>query len=198
MPKISAPTVAVHRERQRAALVNAAVSELLENGPAAVTPAAVGKRAGLARSSVYEYFGSASELMAEVAVRSFEDWAEEMAASLASSAPGVERLSAYVRHTLRMVSEGKHDIAEALQGVTFSDEQQLRFVQLHRELMNPVRDAVRELGLSQPELRAELIQGVVDAATRQVARGADPTVVSDYAIALLTGAGWLSERNESL
>ena len=121
-----------------------------------------------------------------------------MAASLASSAPGVERLSAYVRHTLRMVSEGKHDIAEALQGVTFSDEQQLRFVQLHRELMNPVRDAVRELGLSQPELRADLIQGVVDAATRQVARGADPTVVSDYAIALFTGADWLSERNESL
>ncbi|WP_349898998.1 TetR/AcrR family transcriptional regulator [Parafrigoribacterium soli] len=198
MPKISAPTVAVHRERQRAALVAAAEAELIEHGVASVTPAAVGKRTGLARSSVYEYFGSASDLIAEVAVSAFEQWGCEMAASLASSAPGIDRLVAYVRHTLRMVAEGKHDIAEALQGVTFSDEQNLRFMQLHRELMNPVSDAVRELGLSQPELRVELIQGVVDAATRQVARGADPTLVSDYAIALLTGADWLSERNESL
>jgi AcrR family transcriptional regulator len=196
MPKITAPTVAAHREQQRAALVNAAAAELLENGLAAVTPAAVGKRTGLARSSVYEYFPSASDLVAEVALRAFEEWAEEMEVSLASAAPGVERLSAYVRHTLRMVAEGKHDIAEAMQSATFSDAQNLRFLQLHRDLMGPIRDAVRELGLSEPELRVDLIQGVVDAATRQVAGGKDPRIVSDYAIALLTGGTWLSDGHQ--
>jgi len=198
MPKISAPTVAAHREQQRAALVNAAKVELLENGLAAVTPAAVGKRAGLARSSVYEYFPSASDLLAEVAQRAFEEWADEMDASLASTAPGVERLAAYVRHTLRMVAEGKHDIAEAMSGATFSDAHSQRFMQLHRELMRPLREAVREMGLSEPELRVELIQGVVDAATRQAAAGKDVRAVSDYAIAMVTGDAWLRDGNQSL
>lgn len=198
MPKISAPTVAAHREQQRAALVNAATVELLENGLAAVTPAAVGKRAGLARSSVYEYFHSASELLAEVALRAFEEWADEMDASLASTAPGVERLAAYVRHTLRMVAEGKHDIAEAMSGATFSDAHSQRFMQLHRELMRPLKEAVREMGLSEPELRVELIQGVVDAATRQAAAGKDVRAVSDYTIAMVTGDAWLRDGNQPL
>lgn len=198
MPRISAPTVAAHREQQRAALVNAAAAELLENGLAAVTPASVGKRAGLARSSVYEYFPSASDLVAEVALRSFSEWADEMDASLASAAPGVERLAAYVRHTLRMVAEGKHDIAEAMRSATFSDAQNQRFMQLHGELMRPIRDAVRELGLSEPELRVDLIQGVVDAATRQVASGKNAGVVSDYAIALVTSDAWLRDGDQTL
>ena len=198
MPKIFAPTVAAHRELQRAALVKAAAVELLENGLAAVTPASVGKRAGLARSSVYEYFPSASDLVAEVALRAFAEWADEMDASLASSAPGVERLAAYVRHTLRMVAEGKHDIADAMKNATFSDAHNQRFMQLHGELMRPLRDAVRELGLSEPELRVELIQGVVDAATRQVASGRSVRAVSDYAIAMVTGDAWLRDGNQPL
>lgn len=198
MPRISAPTVAAHREQQRAALVNAATAELLENGLAAVTPASVGKRAGLARSSVYEYFPSASDLVAEVALRSFAEWAVEMEASLASTAPGLERLSGYIRHTLRMVAEGKHDIAEAMKSAAFSDAQNQRFMQLHGELMRPIQDAVRELGLSEPGLRVDLIQGVVDAATRQVAGGRNADVVADYAIVLVTGDAWLRDGNQAL
>jgi AcrR family transcriptional regulator len=196
MPKISAPTVAAHRERQREALVNAAAAELLENGLAAVTPSSVGKRTGLARSSVYEYFPSASELLAEVALRAFEEWAEEMEGFIAAATPGLDRLTVYIRTTLRMVAEGKHDIADAMKSAVFSDEQNRRFAQLHRELMEPIHDAVRALGHAEPELRIVLIQGVVDAATKQVIAGSDPELVADYAVALVADGVWLGSRGQ--
>ena len=58
MPRIDAPTVAEHHAQRRAALLAAAEELLAEQGVEAVTPAAVGARAGLARSSVYQYFSS--------------------------------------------------------------------------------------------------------------------------------------------
>lgn len=51
MPKISAPTVAEHRVRQRGALLRAAIELLVDGGVSAVTPAAVSAAAGLARPS---------------------------------------------------------------------------------------------------------------------------------------------------
>lgn len=54
------------------------------------------------------------------------------------------------------------------------------------------------MGLSEPELRVELIQGVVDAAIRQAAAGRDVRAVSDYTIAMVTGDAWLRDGNQSL
>ena len=61
MPRISAPTVAQHRMRQRDALLHAATELLVSGGLSAVTPAAVGAAAGLARPSVYQYFSSGAQ-----------------------------------------------------------------------------------------------------------------------------------------
>lgn len=182
MPRITAPTVAEHRSRQRSALIAAAREELLLNGAAAVTPAAVGKRAGLARSSVYEYFASAPELLAEIAVIALHEWADELDAALETAGPGLARLEAYIRITLQMVAEGKHALAGALAGTALPDEKRAEFAALHVALLRPVRQAVDELALDEPEVRVQLLQGVVDAATRQVEAGRDPETVTRAAV----------------
>ena len=190
MPRISAPTVVEHRSRQRSALIAAAREELLLNGPAAVTPAAVGKRAGLARSSVYEYFSSAPEILAELAVTALHEWAHELEAALEQSAPGAARLEDYIRITLRMVAEGKHALAGALAGARLPEAKRAEFAVLHVALLSPVSRAVDELGLDEPGVRVQLVQGVVDSATRQIEAGADPVAVTDAAVALvLRGVG---------
>ena len=56
MPKISAPSIVEHRELRRQQLISAALELALGEGAEAVTVAAVAKKAGLARSSIYEYF----------------------------------------------------------------------------------------------------------------------------------------------
>lgn len=194
MPRISAPTVAEHRSRQRSALIAAAREELLLNGPSAVTPAAVGKRAGLARSSVYEYFSSAPEILAEMAVAALHDWADELEAALEHSEPGAARLEDYIRISLRMVADGKHALAEALAGAALPEEKHAEFAILHVALLRPVTRAVEELGLDQPGVRVQLVQGVVDSATRQIEAGADPDAVTAAAVALVLRGLGTAER----
>ncbi len=115
MPKIAAPTVAEHRAAQRRALVAAAEAIIIEHGVAVVSPRSVGERAGLARSSVYEYFPSGDDLIAAVAVEAFERWSDELRAATAGATPGRERLHIYITETLRMTADGKHSLATDLQ-----------------------------------------------------------------------------------
>ena len=66
MPKIQAPTVALHRELRRQQLIDAAMELALANGAESITVAAVAAKAGLARSSIYEYFASSADLVADL------------------------------------------------------------------------------------------------------------------------------------
>ncbi|MBF0673542.1 MAG: TetR family transcriptional regulator [Salinibacterium sp.] len=179
MPKITAPSVAEHRNQQREALIREATRILLSEGPAAVTPRAVGSAVGLARSSVYEYFPSSGELLAEVAIRAILEWSTELTSAIEPAAPGWPRLEAYVRSTLLMVKEGKHEIADRLEGVSFSDEQVERFMGHHDALSSPLPGIMAELGVHRPDLAGALAQGMVDAAVKRIAQGEDVEVVTD-------------------
>lgn len=185
MPKISAPTVAEHRSRRRDELIRAATDELLESGVDAVTLARVGKRIGLARSSVYEYFNSATDLLAEIALSSFAEWTGEIERALAGSASAAERLDGYILTSLRLVAEGKHDIADALGGTRLPDYHRREVIELHVALMSPLRDAVDQMGVENPTLMVELIQGMVEAGSRRIARGDDYMRVARATISLV-------------
>ena len=56
MPRIEAATVAEHNAMRRRQVVDAAAEVLGDVGVGGFTPAAVAKRAGLARSSMYQYY----------------------------------------------------------------------------------------------------------------------------------------------
>lgn len=114
MPKISASTVAEHRARQREALIGAAIDLLVNEGAAAVTPAAVGARAGLARSSVYQYFDSSAALLATITEEAFRRSNEALARAVAAADGPVERIEAFFRESLRLGAEGAHRPAAAL------------------------------------------------------------------------------------
>ena len=68
MPKIQAPTLALHRELRRQQLMSAALELALSNGADSITVAAVAAKAGLARSSIYEYFASSADLVADLVI----------------------------------------------------------------------------------------------------------------------------------
>lgn len=185
MPKISASSVAEHRARQREAIVAEAAQILLRDGAGAVTPGAVGRAVGLARSSVYEYFPSAGDLLAEVAVRAIIDWSQQLSATIGTAELGWPRLEAYVRTSLRMVAEGRHEIADRLDGFAFTEAQSRWFMEHHDEISSPLPDIIGELGAEHPSLTAGLVQGVVDAAARRITAGEPQALVSDAAVKLL-------------
>ncbi|MGP5227720.1 TetR/AcrR family transcriptional regulator [Arthrobacter rhombi] len=174
-----------HREKRRAALLSAARSDLLNGGAAGSMLARVGSSAGLARSSVYEYFGSSGDLLAEVAVLEFGEWAREVRAAVDDADPGWPQLQAYISRTLMLVAEGKHDIAVALEKVDFTDAQRERFRDLHVDLTEPLLQSLAFLEVPYPEAHAAMIQGIIDGATRQIGRGADATQLSAIACELI-------------
>src|SRR5690606_22874513 len=97
MPKISAPTVAEHRALQRAALVRAGEEVLEEGGLAGFSAGAVAERAGMARSSFYDYFSTKDDLLVAIAIKAIERWGAAIEKALREVPPGPEQLEAFVK-----------------------------------------------------------------------------------------------------
>lgn len=171
MPRIKAPTVAEHHIRQRQALLDAAREILATEGLPAVTPAAVGQRAGLARSSVYQYFGSSAEIVACVVEEAFPPANTVLAQAMAGLEDPLERIDVYISTTLRLGAEGAHRVASALASADLPSPCRLRLMELHREQAQPLWLAVKDLGVPDPELTASLLGGLVQAALRQIEMG---------------------------
>ncbi|MCD2497386.1 MULTISPECIES: TetR/AcrR family transcriptional regulator [Microbacterium] len=190
MPKISAATVAEHRTAQHAALLAAAEELLLSDGIDAVTPSAVTSRAGLARSTFYEYFPSKDDLLVALAREAFELWTKELAQSVALAEPGREQLRAYIAATIRLAADGRHDLATVLRGVSLSPKSQADIVALHTALDDPLGEILRELVGPQARTAAPLIHGLLGSAMKLATAGRPAPEVTEIATRMvLDGIG---------
>ncbi|MGV8966167.1 MAG: TetR/AcrR family transcriptional regulator [Cellulomonas sp.] len=185
MPRITAPTVAEHRTRQREALLAAATDLLVSQGAGAVTPGAVGAAAGLARPSVYQYFASGADLLAAVVEDAFPRANAELRAALDRASDPADRLDAYVRETLRLARDGAHRAAAALAAAPLPDQCRARLAELHREQAAPLLEALQDLDVPEPALTAQLLGGTLRAAMAALDGGAAYDVVTDRTLALV-------------
>ncbi|MEU1428178.1 TetR family transcriptional regulator [Nocardia sp. NPDC005746] len=171
MPRIDAPTVAEHRANQEQVLLRAARELLLDKGVGAVTPAAVGAAAGLARSSVYKYFRSGEEILARIVADSFDEWAEAVRAAMDRVDGADARIATYVRASLEAARAGTHRIA-VLGGNGLTDNAAREQIsRAHRELSEPLRQALAARGDAEPELMAELVDGALGRAIDRIDAG---------------------------
>ncbi|MGH7911209.1 MAG: TetR/AcrR family transcriptional regulator [Candidatus Dormibacteraceae bacterium] len=185
MPLITAPTVEEHRSRQHALLLETARQLLLEEGPGAVTPATVGARAGLARSSVYNYFRSSADIFAQLAQAAFARWDAQLRAAVAEQPTPEAQIRAYVRTMLDLATGGEHVIGEILGTLDLPAECVESIEEAHSGLLDPLRAALRELGDPDPETAAALAYGVLDAAIRRIDSGVRSQEIAAAAITFL-------------
>ncbi|WP_067172067.1 TetR/AcrR family transcriptional regulator [Microtetraspora niveoalba] len=174
MPKISAATVADHRANQHAALLDAARAILAEQGVQALTPAAVGARVGLARSSVYRYFASTADILAQLVEDAFPRWLVRLRESLRDAGDGAtldDRIRAYGAAALDFVGSPDYALVPALQGIGLPGECRVKVDELHESLVEPLREALVEAGYDHAGLRAHLAWGVLRAGARRLAGG---------------------------
>lgn len=170
MPKIDAPTVAEHHERKRAQIVAAAVAVLAADGPAAVTPAAVAGRSGLARSSVYQYYASTGALLGAALEEMFRHAVEILDRAVAGARTPRARLTAYLDASFDEAVAGHQPLA-ALGDIAMPRECLVRVIDLHARLVDPLVRSLTELGVGDPAGIAGLVNGVVSAGAAQVGRG---------------------------
>lgn len=167
MPRINAATLAEHRRIQRKAVLDAARDLLAETGQAP-SLAEVGKRAGLARSSVYEYARSKEDLMAAVVADVFPDWARRIGSAIDTARTAGEKVWAYVESNVAFFAGSEQTVARALGSVV--DPAILRgpMQEFHTALQEPLREALRELGEADPEAMADIVDAMLLSATKDV------------------------------
>lgn len=180
MPKISEPTVAEHRARQLRTLLDAARALVAEEGLEALSLAALARRVGLSRPSLYEYFRSKDDLVAAIVEEELPRWAALVEAALAEPSDLVGKVEAYIRVQLEVMTDGRHAAAVALVEHALAEPARERIREGHAQLLRPLVNALGDADVPQPELRAELIQGIVDAAARVFERYPDsaPDVIT--------------------
>ncbi|GAB2874979.1 TetR/AcrR family transcriptional regulator [Nocardioides pacificus] len=172
MPRISAPTVAEHRQRQRRALLDGARAILGETG-APPTLAAVAQRAGLARSSAYHYFASSEDLLAAVVGDVFPDWASQVRDRVAAASTPGARIWAYVHANLELFASSEQAVASALSKVVDPAVLKEPMEAFHAELQGPLLEALVEHGEARPQLMAQSIDTLLLQVARALEQGPD-------------------------
>lgn len=170
MPRISAATVAEHRAAQERALLDAA-HELLQETSEAPTMADVALRAGLSRPSVYQYFGSRQDLLQALVRDIFPRWTERVTGAMANAPTKADRILAYAMANVDLVAEGAHAVGAALAALTPGAELDEQATRMHRQLQEPLIETLTELGVTDPESLADMINAVVHAGTRMLESG---------------------------
>ena len=165
MPRIEAPTVAEHHARQRRALLDAARGLLGENA-AVPSMGAVARRAGLARTSVYQYFDSADELLAAVVADVFPGWARRVLDHVEAAPTPSARVWAYVEANIELFASSEQSVARALTQVVPPDVLRRPMEDFHADMQVALLEALTDLGEPEPAAIAGLIDTMIMTAAR--------------------------------
>jgi AcrR family transcriptional regulator len=150
-----------------------------------VTLGAVGAAAGLARSSVYQYFGSTGSLLAALVEQELPRATAQLAAVVARESDPTDKVEAFVRASLRAATDDNHRALAAIGWSDLPQECRARLSELHQEQLAPLVDALTELGAGDPSIAATLIYGLVRTAATEINSGASRAKVTRETLALI-------------
>lgn len=160
MPRISEATVAEHRAVRERALLDAAHEILLETGEAPGL-SQVAQRAGLARTSIYQYFASKQDLLQAMVRDIYPRWTERISAAIGAAPTEADRILAYAVANVRLVADGAHAVGSALAALAPGEELDEQATRMHREVQEPLVQTLTSLGVDSPQDVAELVNAVV-------------------------------------
>jgi len=183
MPKIQAPTVVLHRELRRQQLMDAAMELALATGAESITVAAVASKAGLARSSIYEYFASSADLVADLVLEELEYYTQRLATATKGAQDPFERIELWISESLRYVADGRHMLVKSLNTITTPDARKDEILLGHRRMVAPLQEALSQTGVADVRVAAALLSSVTDAASIRIDAGNDAELEIQSAVA---------------
>jgi AcrR family transcriptional regulator len=185
VPKISAPSIAEHREARRDALLAAATQLMLSGTP--FTVAQVATEVGLSRSAVYEYYASAADLVADVLVDEMALWVDEISPMVEAENEPLARIETWVRGVLGYVKDGRHVLVKSAGSVELPEARRVQVTSMHRELVAPLVQALTELEVPDIRQYSAFCWGVLDSAIMRVeSQGCDAVAEGDAVMVFIT------------
>jgi len=171
MPRINTTNLVNQREWRRSQLINAAAAIALESGSEAITVAAVAQRAGLARTSVYEYFGSSAELVADLIIEELSAFTDILVKAVKPANLPEEAIANWINSALQYIADGRHLLAKALSATSLPSNRSAEIGAAHRALLAPLTSALTEMGVIDLNYALSMIQSLTDAATKRIENG---------------------------
>ena len=168
MPRISAATLAEHQVLQRQAIINAAVVVLATGEVTTLDVGTVSRHAGLARTSLYQYFDSLAGLVASVV-----NYACEARRNALNDVPG-DGERAVAEYVSRAFSFALSDVGRAERALTrdaLPAPCREQLLQLRAEARRPLIDLLADLGHCEPALESEIFDAALEQAATIVIRG---------------------------
>jgi AcrR family transcriptional regulator len=195
-PRIQAATVVEQRQMRQRQLIDAALSIALESGAANITVAAVAKRAGLARSSMYEYFSSSADLIADLVIEELALYQKRLAQAVNGTEDPYQHIELWIAEALQYVVDGRHMLIKSLNAAAIPEFRRDEISQGHRNLMTTISAPLQEIGLTDIRGAMSYLQNTIEAASVRIESGSDSEIeirsAQIYAIAglrALSGAG---------
>jgi len=195
-PKIQAATVIEQRHMRQRQLIDAALAIALESGAANITVAAVAKRAGLARSSMYEYFSSSADLIADLVIEELALYQKRLAQAVKGTEDPYQHIELWIAEALQYVVDGRHMLIKSLNAAAIPEFRRDEISQGHRNLMTTISAPLQDIGLTDIRGAMSYLQNTIEAASVRIESGSDSELeirsAQIYAIAglrALSGAG---------
>ena len=173
MPRIKTDSLETHRDWRRSQLIEAAATIALESGGDAITVASVAAKAGLSRTSVYEYFASSADLVADLVIDELEGFTDVLSRAIAGSTQPLEALEQWIASSLLYIADGRHLLAKALNATALPKERSAAIGVAHRKLLAPLHSNLDALGIEDISQGLSFIQALTDAASKRIEAGCD-------------------------
>jgi AcrR family transcriptional regulator len=173
MPRIQTESLAAHRDWRRSQLIDAAAAIALESGGDSITVAAVAQRAGLSRTSVYEYFASSADLVADLVIDELESFAHDLKLAVSDEVDPFKSIEIWISSSLIYIADGRHLLAKALNAVELPRDRSGDIGAAHRALLAPLTNCLQQIGVTDIPQCLALLQSITDVATKRIESGAE-------------------------
>jgi AcrR family transcriptional regulator len=180
-PRIQEATIREQRQMRQRQLMDAALSLAMEDGVDSVTVSAVAKRAGLARSSIYEYFASSADLIADLVMEEMAYYNKRLLKAVDNVEDPFEYIKLWIEEALQYVVDGRHLLVKSLNTVTTPTYRKSDIAQGHRDLMGTIIKPLSEIGLPDVRLGLAHVQATIDVASVRIESGNEAALEIEYA-----------------
>lgn len=188
MPRISASSVAEHRAQQERAIMDATFA-LLHEKAVPPTLAQVAQRAGLSRTSIYQYYKSPQELLRAAAREVYPRWIARVTEAVDKAASPQLAVLAYANACVDQVAEGGHAVGSALASFAPDGPLDDQAEQMHASARLPLLNALEELQVKDPAAIADLVMSVIHAAGQMADQGTPLDAVHQHLEVMLRNLG---------
>ena len=158
------------RDIRREQLLSVALEMALESPSRDISMTELAKRAGLSRTSVYDYFASSSDVISHILIQELDNYVNLLSSAVASADSAQERIRAWIEASLRYVTNGDHLLAKGMGALSANQESVRIFRAKHQLLLAPLTAVFTELGIKEVHRALTYTQHVTDIAVKNIER----------------------------